>query len=185
VIQRWTHGDTCGEEYNCEPKKDSEGELVLYADVERLTKENGEWQERVETLQHQLTTVRQELINELGKNALTPTGIERLESAERQLVAKVERLKAKRDHAREALQDEVRLRGELQNRAEAAERKLKETRKELSTVKIQMWLIRLGRDWWILQASRAMSPERFKELQDVPADEKARAALAEGAGKGG
>jgi len=36
VIQRWTHGDTCGEEYNCEPKKDSEGELVLYADVERL-----------------------------------------------------------------------------------------------------------------------------------------------------
>ena len=75
MIQRWTHGDTCGEEYNCEPKKDSEGELVLYADVERLTKENGEWQERVETLQRQLTTVRQELINELGKNALTPTGI--------------------------------------------------------------------------------------------------------------
>ena len=36
MIQRWTHGDTCGEEYNCEPKKDSEGELVLYADVERL-----------------------------------------------------------------------------------------------------------------------------------------------------
>ena len=96
--------------------------------------------------------------------------------------AKVERLKAERDHAREALQDEVRLRGELQNRAEAAERKLKETRKELSTVKIQMWLIRLGRDWWILQASRAMSPERFKELQDVPADEKARAALGEGKG---
>jgi len=57
----------------------------LSSEVERLTKENGEWQERVETLQRQLTTVRQGLINELGKNALTPTGIERLESAERQL----------------------------------------------------------------------------------------------------
>ena len=54
MIQRWTHGDTCGEEYNCEPKKDSEGELVLYADVERLTR-NGE------TLQRNLDKAREEL----------------------------------------------------------------------------------------------------------------------------
>jgi len=46
------------------------------AEVERLTKENAE--------------IRQQLINELGKNALTPTGIERLESAERQLAEAAE-----------------------------------------------------------------------------------------------
>ena len=126
--------------------------------------------------------LRAEVEQLLRRDATVTEEYQKLLTTCDQLVAKVERLKAERDHAREALQDEVRLRGELQNRTEAAERKLKETRKELSTVKIQMWLIRLGRDWWILQASRAMSPERFKELQDVPADEKARAALAEGKG---
>jgi len=32
-MKRYRHGNACDEEYRCEPKADSEGELVFYDDV--------------------------------------------------------------------------------------------------------------------------------------------------------
>ena len=104
--------------------------------------------------------------------------VDQLAAAERELVDSGERhresLIAKTEEALKICEEGLR----QQARAESAESHLstaraevERLREELAREKIQTRLIVLGRDWWILQASRVLSADKFKALRETSLDE--------------